>query len=760
MSFFGGSKKVYVSSVIYPIGNELDKIPDIVKASVIGSGMKGTSRSYGIKKAIIDGLGVKFHQAFAYAKKSYWAGLPLGLWYGTGEAAATTLTMLVTEWLTPLYAPTPIEVKSAILMTDTNYQTIIHQQIESKYNYDFFDERVYTTIFDIPVESTLELLALPPDDILHPDQFGWRLTFTKPDASTVFFDEWYDFSLFTNLESIENRVFIEFSIAGAPAVTTSYSYGDGNASLNLFLQQAVTKHSTTFPAIPIKRNGVYLDTNKFYDNLSHPVDWWKTQPAYSTSKIYGRRLGFKVDDLIDLVRNNAKQKDIDYAFVQPGTMISSPNACAAEYHYNYFNRVRLVFPDGKPAFDAWNAKTGSSMNKSEAYSCPAQVLHIRDPDDRITKGITDTVNMAIVWRYITYEEKTGTLAAPYVVECGAQEKRVISHHWKGASKDVRYDFTPLYLRKRLTDTTYAEIMVYGLWHENYVYKDKSVKSGVWDAFNDPDGNYGSGFLIPLDFDIFSSLSAREQLQLAQEGIHIIFNCYQVVKEKWYQTGIFKIVLFIVAIVVIVLSWGTLSPYVAGLYGAVYGAVAAVVVSATLAMAIASVLTALIIATILVSVQLLAKEAGDWAAEHWGPVWGAVVSVAVTIALTWGITSFANTAFNIAVTPMTLTQQVVMGASYLFSALSTYTQYDMEQLAKQQEEFQAYVDDSNNPMKQLEKLWDENFPDMKLPAQMWFAPMEKMDDWLMRTLASGDTLVQRLTAPIEYLSEITLTPTLQ
>jgi hypothetical protein len=185
-----------------------------------------------------------------------------------------------------------------------------------------------------------------------------------------------------------------------------------------------------------------------------------------------------------------------------------------------------------------------------------------------------------------------------------------------------------------------------------------------------------------------------------------------------------------------------------------------VITATVAAAIAAVLTVLIVAAVVVAVQLVAKEAGEWAAEQWGPIWGALVQVVVTIALTWGIGQLGQIYLNIPVTPMTLTQQVMSASSMIFSTLSTYTQFEMETIQAEWKQWNAAADERQMQMDQLEQLWEENFPDLKLPAQMWFAPMEHPNDWLLRTQSTGDTLVNRLIAPIEYMSEITLTPRLQ
>jgi hypothetical protein len=233
-----------------------------------------------------------------------------------------------------------------------------------------------------------------------------------------------------------------------------------------------------------------------------------------------------------------------------------------------------------------------------------------------------------------------------------------------------------------------------------------------------------------------------------------------VKEKWYQTGIFKVFMVIVSIVIIVWTWGAATPYVTALNATLYGGLVAIGLSVTIAAALAAVLTALIVVGVMVAVQLVAKEAGEWAAEQWGPVWGAIVQVVVTIALTWGIGQLGQIYLNVPVTAMSLTQQVLTASSYIFSALATYTQFEMEKIQEEYKQWNTGADERQAQVDQLEKLWEENFPEMSLPAQMWFAPIEKPSDWLLRTQSTGDALVNRLIAPIEYMSEITLTPRLQ
>jgi len=758
MGLFSRDTEIYVSSVIYPLGEELDKIPDVVKASIITAAIRGSSKPNAIKTAIFDGMGLKLRQGYSYALRSYYAGMPESIlqeYLDRGSEAM--LNMLCREYLATIYPTTVIDVKSVEIKYSDNADVVFRNIVETDYNYDFYEEAVHTAVGAVDVGAELQYTPLPYDAVLHENEVGYRLVFTNPDTSVETFDEWYNVSLFVGSESIENRLVMEVSLDSDPAITLTYSYGGADPRLNLYLKDAATPQQSTFPAIVVKKalgnkKAVYLDDNLFTGSP------WATGSAYRTSKVYARRLGFNLDDMIDLVRNNPDQGKIDYAFIQPGTLLTSPTLEAAEYHYNYFYRAYVSYPPNQTAYEDWvaeNALPGVSITtKDKAKNCPAQSIRIYDPDDT-----TNTVNMTIAWRYITYEEIAGVLGVEYQVECGTQEE-VQSRYINGrGTKTVTYDVTKCYFRRQLNETTYAEIAVTGLWHENYVYKGEKVQSGVWDVFNDPEGDFGTGFLIPLDYDIFISLSGRERLQLGQEAMHIVFNCFKVVKEKWYQTGIFKVIIGIVAIVLTYFSLGTLGPALSSLYASIYIALP-IGISATLAAALAAVILAIVVVGITVGVSLVAKEAGEWAAEQWGPEWGAIVSVVVSVALTYaGGIAFKNIA-GMAMSPATLSQQILMGANYLFSGLSAYTEFAMAELMDAAGKWNDYINAPDNPLTEVERLLEEMFPDKSYINEAMFPPRERLDEFLGRTLSLVDGLTTRLILPISHLSDLTLTTQLR
>ena len=102
-----------------------------------------------------------------------------------------------------------------------------------------------------------------------------------------------------------------------------------------------------------------------------------------------------------------------------------------------------------------------------------------------------------------------------------------------------------------------------------------------------DGHYTTGdetddiLLIPIDRSITDSYSIPDREKLYSRSLHFVFNSVQIIKVKWYQTGLFKAIIAVVGIVITVLSWGTAGPMVA----AFTAATGVVVTSAVLMMVI-------------------------------------------------------------------------------------------------------------------------------------------------------------------------------
>lgn len=124
----------------------------------------------------------------------------------------------------------------------------------------------------------------------------------------------------------------------------------------------------------------------------------------------------------------------------------------------------------------------------------------------------------------------------------------------------------------------------------------------------------SGFLVPIQYDIFREMSLVDSTQLSTQCVNIIFNCYQIVKKKWYQKGWFKVFL-IIAVIVITFYTGGLGGSAGGLLGgnaAVGAALGFAGAAAVIAGAVANMVAAMIVTKLItyVSVQALGDKIGS------------------------------------------------------------------------------------------------------------------------------------------------------
>lgn len=747
MGIFSRKTIITVASVVYPMGEDPDRIPDVVKSSVIAASLKGMPVARSIRDSIFEGAGVKISQAYSYAKSQYYAGMPTG--FPKEHGSGPVINTLCKEYLQSIFPSDTIVLQTTATTFSDDYQTKMKELVAAEFNYDFFIDHTLSATGAVQANASLIVHGSFRDFVNHETELGYKLEFTNPDASIVTIDKWYPLTQFAGYEIIIKRVIMEYSRNGGRSVQESYEKGGSSARLNIYLRDLDYPVSGTFPALVLKRDNIYLNDDRFGGAP------WKTSQSYLTTKQYCKRLGMNIDTLLGMVKDNASEGDIDYCFLQPGVRLNSPNQAVMKYLFNYFDRLRMVYPDNKPAWDKWVADTShGNVSFNLANGAPAQSIHFFDPDNP-----TSSLDMEIAWRYMTYTEKTGTVAG-YTRTVGPQTEAIAKYSsGQGGTLSERYDTTMFYINKQLTPTTYAEIAICGLRHENYIYKGHSVQSGVWASINAPDSDDGTGFILPLDYPIYVTLSPRERLQLAQESLHMVFNCYVARKQKWYETSIFKVVLIIIAVVLIIISFGSATPYVTATYSGISAALATLGLNATLTAALAALITSFVLVAVAVTIKYLSTEAGKWATEHWGPEWGAVVQIVAVIGLTWGLgTLGVGPGFSLS--PANLTDSVLLIGNQVLSMMSAYTEYTYVALKNEVKTWEDYVGKPDDPLENVNNLMKEMFPELTDIQQAAILPKpETLDEFLGRTLTSGNELLSRLTLPIYNMADLTLTPRL-
>ncbi|WP_449636061.1 hypothetical protein [Pseudomonas sp.] len=317
--------------------------------------------------------------------------------------------------------------------------------------------------------------------------------------------------------------------------------------------------SPYFPSIPIR-----------VDNVDWTAESKRDTPLFKTSKKLVKKLGIDLLDVAKNVNDTKDIKEIDYCFLTLGVALKTPAQEGKRYLYRYFQYLRSISTAVKQDFTDWKTDYDRSTGVNQPMGGGGMTMRGMGskgliPD--IASGfITPSVNsieiysdkdrknnhdITLSWNYIDTTLHAGEAFA------GAKVGDV-DLFMAGAQKlyhlgtQIAVDNSTLTARRQVTENSYEELEIGGLQYENFIYNGKSVIIHAYDAFTDVDQD---GFIVPLNQAIVRATPLVELTDLGFQCCHLVFNCYQIVKQKWYQTGWFKILLIIIAIIITVWTMG-------------------------------------------------------------------------------------------------------------------------------------------------------------------------------------------------------------
>ena len=108
MGLFSGKKKIYVSSVVYPLGeDEGPKKRDFLKYTVLNAQMQGQPIADSITQGYLKGQGMALRNCFQYAREKYTEGVPVSSakYLEDNPEVARTIEGLIREKLLVSNAP-------------------------------------------------------------------------------------------------------------------------------------------------------------------------------------------------------------------------------------------------------------------------------------------------------------------------------------------------------------------------------------------------------------------------------------------------------------------------------------------------------------------------------------------------------------------------------------------------------------------------------------------------------------------------------
>ena len=307
--------------------------------------------------------------------------------------------------------------------------------------------------------------------------------------------------------------------------------------------------------------------------------------AAKSSKVYCNKLGFDYatvsKQIMDQVDNKKDIKDMFISFRLSPNDTKDP--IVSEYFYYFFEEMYKTTGAKRKSSD----DRKSHMKYIEGQALGAMSYSVEDNVSQVNCNFTA----------MGYEDVVGSIGP-----VGTFKSEFSNVEYSGfAGRLMNKLFRPRHMfRKQVTETVYREYYVDGL------SIDQKLSSGHWTSASKEDEN----LCLPVDIELIAKRMRKHRHWLISKSFLLVVTTVKVVKQKWYQTGIFKVIMFIIAVVVSFFTGGQ------GLvwYLALAKAIAVAVVVQAAVMAISAILTALGIDASIVAaiVAVIALVAGAYA----------------------------------------------------------------------------------------------------------------------------------------------------
>lgn len=505
MGLFSSSKKTYVSSTTI---NVIDDPGNPEKSAVLHSILNQSNLTDDLLTTYTHGMHLKFNSAYAYGRDHYTYGLPQGtLDRGMGDADAVRAVL---ETL----AGTGVVMEYCVLATDCDDDFAYPFLLTSRgWNPDtgvvtvhpFVTTTAPVYFLDALVTNTNTLqLTYEYTPFSVPIQVSETVTIAGLVPKALYYRVCY-YKMNGDGTLQANRNYWNYRIGAGTYPTLNNPPNSGLAS-------------PFFPIIPLRKN----NTDLTHSSLS-------STDLYKTSKTLLKKVGLDFLHLGESINANPDVGEVDHVFLYFGVDLQSSVAATQRYLLEFFAQLAPLSRTSYAEYLRW---------KKQPTTLP--------PQSKLT--IEDAGYKAdISYSYIRVRFVTGSIGkVGTVTRTNTIRDRL---RWGTSVFYFRYyEDSSITFRVQIASNVYKEVEVRGLTHTNYVYNKHSVITNLEDSIKD---DYS--FIVPLHHSVYANMSSRMRMNVANDGLKIVFQSYKTVRTKWYESGFFQFVM--VAIAVVAASFG-------------------------------------------------------------------------------------------------------------------------------------------------------------------------------------------------------------
>ena len=596
-----GRRKTYVGTQISRIVQD-ELLPDSVKTGLTNAIMSAEGDiPVDVIEELFKSIGLKSERYYEYAEKGHYIhGLP------SGELRSFSKGVAAVQRILTAIEGTTVQV-DYVRLGPPNIMHLAWMKLVSDYGYDPVTNRimgleatvgteVYLSdmIIHVPKDtyeeykqSSLEVWGTPPNagvTPFRPSSISGAITFRNPTplvvdsrVTTDFIDVLYEYKRLTQEGAGESVQLPGTKKTGSFNMTVivpdetkeyyqaSYMLGDLR---KWWIYQAGSGIYTELDEIaiqPAEISGTFFPFAYFrYDKKSETSD--KNSESYKSTKNLVKKLGLNFDQIAENIDENPDITDVAQAMMVYGVPPETEDPSEREYLFTFFSNLYNMQEPANKSIMASSPSTkrlNGGVQMSDGWN--SVVLEIADKRFRMkfmVKNMTKKYISGNIAKAGEYHSSVGEI--DYSYEYYDQES--------GTTQEAVTKIPYYAYQKQLTEHLYEEIRVYGLELEYYVFQQHHTTS---------DDNKKI-LLVPIDRSITEKWSIVKKEVLYARSLHFVFNSMKVVKLRWYQTGIFRIFMIIIAVVISVIIYGVDG---GTLVGAALGTAAGATVAAVVIQAI-------------------------------------------------------------------------------------------------------------------------------------------------------------------------------
>ena len=278
----------------------------------------------------------------------------------------------------------------------------------------------------------------------------------------------------------------------------------------------------------IEKTGIYLP--RLYARMrgTKYTKYAEGTPEYKSMTKFGKLLGIKWNDWVDEVHDN--MSGLEYVreiFLTFGVEANSTNKLIHQYLYHYFDTAYRGLPNKFIGTYAGDATTLGGLIGPYGNALSSTVRGELALPTGAKQGTTIHLKDLLHTSGIAFDAVAKQTLQGTITEVG-------KYTFKYTHRVHTYYYQE-------TESTYTAISVYNL---------QSIDMMDGNHWFTPSGD-SEELIVPLDLAITAKLTSVELERLYAMAMQLVVNTYQKVKKKWYQTGIFKFVMFVVAIAITV-----------------------------------------------------------------------------------------------------------------------------------------------------------------------------------------------------------------